>query len=65
MIKQKTIVDAVTVTGVGVHSGEQATLRIKPAPAGSGIRFVRLRSRREVSEFVAALSASPVKQFNR
>ncbi len=31
----------------------------------SGIRFVRLRSRREVSEFVASLSASPVKQFNR
>ena len=27
----------------------------------SGIRFVRLRSRHEVSEFVAALSASPVK----
>ena len=31
----------------------------------SGIRFVRLRSRREVSEFVASLSASPVEQFNR
>ncbi len=42
MIKQKTIVNAVTVTGVGVHSGEQATLSIKPAPADSGIRFVRI-----------------------
>ena len=41
MVKQRTIVSAVTVTGVGVHSGEQATLHIKPAPAGSGIRFVR------------------------
>jgi len=41
MLKQKTIVDAVTLTGVGVHSGEQATVHIKPAPADSGIRFVR------------------------
>lgn len=41
MIKQKTIVNAVTVTGVGVHSGEQATLSIKPAPVNSGIWFVR------------------------
>ncbi len=42
MMKQKTIVNVVTVTGIGVHSGEQATLRIRPAPADSGIRFVRV-----------------------
>lgn len=41
MVKQKTIVNTVTVTGVGVHSGEQATVHIRPAPADSGIRFVR------------------------
>ena len=41
MIKQTTIANAVTVTGIGVHSGEQATLSIKPAPANSGICFVR------------------------
>jgi UDP-3-O-[3-hydroxymyristoyl] N-acetylglucosamine deacetylase len=41
MIMQKTITNAVTVAGVGVHSGEQATVRIAPAPANSGIRFVR------------------------
>jgi len=41
MRKQKTTVNAVIVSGVGVHSGEQATLSIKPAPADSGIRFVR------------------------
>lgn len=41
MIKQKTVIKAVSVTGVGVHSAEQATLSIKPAPANSGIRFVR------------------------
>ena len=42
MIKQKTIVDAVTVTGIGVHSAAPAHVRIKPAPANSGIRFVRV-----------------------
>ncbi len=42
MIKQKSIVDAVTVSGIGVHCGEHVTLRIKPAPANSGIRFVRV-----------------------
>jgi len=42
MIKQKTIVKAVTVTGIGVHSAAPARVRIKPAPADSGIRFVRV-----------------------
>lgn len=42
MIKQKTITNTVTVSGIGVHSGEPTTLRIKPAPADSGIRFVRM-----------------------
>lgn len=41
MVKQKTIVETVSVTGVGVHSGEPASLCIRPAPPGSGIRFVR------------------------
>jgi UDP-3-O-[3-hydroxymyristoyl] N-acetylglucosamine deacetylase len=41
MIKQRTTVEIVSVTGVGVHSGEPATLRILPAPADTGIRFVR------------------------
>lgn len=41
MVKQKTIVESVSVTGVGVHSGEPAALCMKPAPPGSGIRFVR------------------------
>ena len=41
MIKQRTTVNAVTVSGVGVHSGKTSTLSIKPAVADSGIRFVR------------------------
>jgi UDP-3-O-[3-hydroxymyristoyl] N-acetylglucosamine deacetylase len=41
VIKQKTITNTVSVTGVGVHSGKPATLRIKAAPPDSGILFVR------------------------
>ena len=41
MVKQKTIVQTVAVSGVGVHSGKEVGVRIRPAPAGSGIRFVR------------------------
>jgi UDP-3-O-[3-hydroxymyristoyl] N-acetylglucosamine deacetylase len=40
-VKQKTTVDSVTVSGIGVHSGKPATLCIRPAPPNSGIRFVR------------------------
>jgi UDP-3-O-[3-hydroxymyristoyl] N-acetylglucosamine deacetylase len=41
MKKQKTVSNTVSVTGFGVHSGAPTTLRIKAAPADSGIRFVR------------------------
>lgn len=41
MVKQKTTAEAVTISGIGVHSGKPVTLCIKPAPANSGIRFVR------------------------
>lgn len=38
---QHTLRAPVTVSGVGVHSGAAARLTIGPAPAGSGIVFVR------------------------
>ncbi len=41
MVKQKTVIEAVVVSGIGVHSGDPASVCIKPAPADSGIRFVR------------------------
>lgn len=41
MFFQKTIRKAVEVQGVGIHSGEKATLRFKPAPANTGVYFVR------------------------
>ncbi len=39
--KQKTIRQAATVEGHGLHTGHKVTLTIKPAPVNSGIRFLR------------------------
>ena len=41
MFFQKTIRKSVQVEGVGIHSGQKATLRFKPAPANTGVYFVR------------------------
>lgn len=38
---QKTLVNAVSCHGIGVHSGTAVTVTLYPAPAGSGITFVR------------------------
>lgn len=38
---QRTLNEEVSCTGVGLHSGERVRLTIKPAPSGTGIRFVR------------------------
>ncbi|MFH1489591.1 MAG: UDP-3-O-acyl-N-acetylglucosamine deacetylase [Pseudomonadota bacterium] len=39
--KQRTVRTGVSCTGIGLHSGQKAGMTIKPAPAGSGIQFVR------------------------
>lgn len=41
MLPQTTIRKPVTLQGLGLFTGEPATLTMRPAPAGSGIRFVR------------------------
>ncbi len=41
MDRQHTISKIASVSGIGLHSGEQATLTIHPARAGEGIRFKR------------------------
>jgi UDP-3-O-[3-hydroxymyristoyl] N-acetylglucosamine deacetylase/3-hydroxyacyl-[acyl-carrier-protein] dehydratase len=38
---QTTIAQTAEVTGVGLHTGEEVTVRIKPAPPNTGIVFVR------------------------
>ena len=41
MFFQKTIRKSVEVEGVGIHSGEKTVLRFKPAPANTGVYFIR------------------------
>ena len=41
MEKQKTIVNQVTLKGVGIHTGNKANVTFKPAEADSGVTFIR------------------------
>ena len=38
---QRTVAGPVTCNGIGLHTGSKVTLRILPAPAKSGITFIR------------------------
>lgn len=39
---QRTLVSSVTTTGVGLHSGKEVVLTLRPAPIDTGIVFVRV-----------------------
>ena len=39
--QRKTVRTDVSITGIGLHSGIYTTVELRPAPAGSGITFVR------------------------
>lgn len=42
MLKQRTLKQSISATGVGLHSGEKVTLTLKPAPADHGVVFKRI-----------------------
>ncbi|MEY4432196.1 MAG: hypothetical protein RLZZ44_326, partial [Bacteroidota bacterium] len=42
MVKQKTIKTAISLTGVGLHTGKEVTMTFKPAPVNNGFTFVRV-----------------------
>lgn len=42
MLKQKTIKQECAISGVGLHTGASSTVKFKPAPANSGITFIRV-----------------------
>jgi len=42
MVKQKTIQNEVSLTGVGLHTGKEVTMTLKPAPINNGFTFVRV-----------------------
>ncbi|MCP1314265.1 MULTISPECIES: UDP-3-O-acyl-N-acetylglucosamine deacetylase [unclassified Halomonas] len=41
MIRQRTLQNVIRATGVGLHSGKKVHLALRPAPADTGIVFVR------------------------
>jgi len=42
MANQTTISSPITLTGVGIHTGEEVTMTFKPAPANHGYAFCRI-----------------------
>lgn len=38
-MKQRTLNESFSLSGLGIHTGEKAQITVKPAPANSGIRF--------------------------
>ena len=41
MLRQRTLKTAIRATGVGLHTGEKVTVRVKPGEPDSGVVFVR------------------------
>ncbi|MCJ7810216.1 MAG: UDP-3-O-acyl-N-acetylglucosamine deacetylase [Desulfobulbaceae bacterium] len=39
--KQRTLRDEVSCTGIGLHCGERVKMSLRPAPCGTGIKFMR------------------------
>ena len=42
MVKQKTIANEISLNGVGLHTGQEVTMTLKPAPVNNGFTFVRV-----------------------
>jgi len=42
MVKQKTIANEISLKGVGLHTGQEVTMTLKPAPVNNGFTFVRV-----------------------
>lgn len=42
MVKQTTIKSAISLTGVGLHTGKEVKMTFKPAPVNNGYTFVRM-----------------------
>ena len=42
MLKQRTLKSLISASGVGLHTGQKVTMKLRPAPADSGIVFRRI-----------------------
>jgi len=58
MIYQHTLQYSVKISGIGLHSGRQITMTLRPASAGTGVVFHRREGERTVS--IEAISANVV-----
>jgi len=58
MIYQHTIANSLNITGIGLHSGREIRMQLRPAAAGTGIVFHRSEGERTVS--IEAISANVV-----
>ena len=57
---QKTVKNKVTFSGIGLHSGKDAEVTLRPAEAGTGIVFHRTDLTPSVSiEAIAAMLSTP------
>jgi UDP-3-O-[3-hydroxymyristoyl] N-acetylglucosamine deacetylase/3-hydroxyacyl-[acyl-carrier-protein] dehydratase len=60
MEKQKTIAGQVSLSGIGIHTGNKVNVTFKPAAASSGVAFIRTdvagspRIKADVQSFLAA-----------
>ena len=41
VVRQRTLKTSIHCSGIGLHSGAKVTMILRPAPAGTGIRFLR------------------------
>ena len=60
MQKQTTVADEIHYEGIGLHSGKDVSMTIKPAPADTGIVFVRtdLEGRPQVAANAANVTST-------
>ena len=58
MPAQRTLRQVQSCTGIGLHSGQKVSISLKPAPADSGIRFLRADLGVEIPAHVSCLGGS-------
>ncbi|WP_447973681.1 UDP-3-O-acyl-N-acetylglucosamine deacetylase [Nitrospira sp. Kam-Ns4a] len=59
MRQQQTVARAVSCTGVGLHSGQSVTLRLRPAPPDTGIVFIRRHDGKTVAVRATVANLAP------
>ncbi len=55
LFQQNTIARAASIEGIGIHSGQRTTLRLLPAPTGTGVVFRRVDSGVEIPAKVSSV----------